>query len=354
MSASAPTSLPPRRTWRAALLRRLKRALLVFAVLVIAHTIYTRSFSPEAEDWPGQRAALVKRTVAPLPVQIERTQLLADVQELASAKYAGRRVDTAGNQLAQDYLVGRLQAIGVPPLLAEYRQPFEFQRRRIRQFWTGGITTRGTNLLAVIEGRELPQQRLLMSAHYDHLGERNGQIYPGADDNASGVAAVLAAAAHFKAHPPRHTIVFALFDAEESGLAGARHFVTANTVPLDSIRLIVNLDMISRSDANELFVAGTHQNPDLRRLIDPLRAASAITVLYGHDQPRPIADTDDWVDASDHGPFHAAGVPFLYLGVPDHAGYHRPGDTFAAIHPGFFVEAANFALNVLVAADTEH
>lgn len=337
--------------WLARVWRMLKRLTVLAGIGALALWIYAASFSPEREDWDGQRAALAGRTVQPLPVQPDRERLLADVRELASEQYAGRRVDTAGGRLAAEFLVGRLREIGVEPLLPDYRQPFSFQRRRIRQFWTGGIETRGVNLLGVIRGRERPEDHLVLSAHYDHLGERGGKIHPGADDNASGVATLLAAAAHFKANPPVHSIVFALFDGEETGIAGARHFVESGVLPMARIRLNLNLDMLSRSSDKLLFATGTWQHPELRALVDPLRAHAPILVLYGHDQPRPFWDPDDWVHASDHGRFHEAGVPFLYLGVPDHEDYHRPGDRFAAIHPDFFVDSAAFALSLLAAAD---
>lgn len=337
--------------WRAGLLRRLKRVLIVATIAVVAGWIYAASFSPEREDWDGQRAALAKRVVRPLPIPADRDSLLADVRELASEKYAGRRVDSEGGRLAADYLVGRLQALGITPLLPGYRQPFSFQRKRIRQFWTGGIETHGVNLLGVIRGSAQPEHYLVVSAHYDHLGERGGKIFPGADDNASGVATLLAAAAHFKAHPPAHSIVFALFDGEETGMAGARHFVDSDVLPMARVRLNLNFDMLSRSSDRVLFATGTWQHPNLKTLIDPLRAQAPVLLLYGHDQPRPFWDSEDWVHASDHGRFHDAGVPFLYLGVPDHADYHRPGDTFAAIDADFFVDCAGFALSLIAAVD---
>lgn len=335
---------------RARLWRTLKRLALISLLLACGLFVYGLQFSPESEDWAGQRAALATRTIAPMPVQVDRESLLADVRELASPRYAGRRVDSDGNRLAQAYLVERLRTSGVEPLLPDYRQPFTFTRRRLRQFWTGGIETRGVNLLGVIRGRERPESYLVLSAHYDHLGERGGQVYPGADDNASGVATLLAAAAHFQAQAPRHSIVFALFDAEETSIAGASAFVDNAVIPLAKVRLNLNLDMLARSDG-ELFVTGTYQHPELRGLVDPLRAQAPILVLYGHDQPRPFWDSNDWVHSSDHGPFHDAGVPFLYLGVPDHAGYHRPTDTFEQITPDFFVDAASFAVSLLVAVD---
>lgn len=343
----APSRLQRLRAW---LWRTLKRFVLLMLLVALGLFVYGLQFSPQDEDWAGQRTALAARAIAPLPIQVDRTALLADVRELASPRYAGRRVGSDGNRLAQAYLVERLRRIGVDPLLPDYRQPFTFTRRRIRQFWTGGIETHGVNLLGVIRGRDQPESYLVISAHYDHLGERGGQVYPGADDNASGVATLLAAADHFRAQPPRHSIVFALFDAEESGIAGARAFVDSAVIPLAAMRMNLNLDMLARSDG-DLFVAGTHQHPGLKALVEPLRAQAPIVVLYGHDQPRPFWDSNDWVHSSDHGRFHDAGVPFLYLGVPDHAGYHRPTDTFEQITPDFFVDAASFAVSLLAAAD---
>lgn len=337
--------------WRAALVRRLKRLLVVAIVLGAAYALYRASFDPEAEDWPGQRAALSARDVQDWPTTLAREPLLADVRELASPRYGGRAVGSEGGAAARDYLVARLRAIGVAPLGADFRHPFTFKRRRVRQFWTGGIDTPGVNLLGRIDGRERGDRWLVLSAHYDHLGTRGGQMFPGADDNASGVAAVLAMADYFVKHPPRHGIVLALFDGEEAGLAGARQFVADPPVPLASVRLNLNLDMVSRSSDGELFVVGTWQYPTLKSWVDPLRAHAPILLLYGHDRPRPFGDPDDWGHASDHGPFHDAGVPFLYLGVPDHPDYHRPTDTYAAIDPAFFHNAAQAALNIALAAD---
>lgn len=340
------------RRWRAGFRRFLKLLPILAALAVVAMWMYAAAFSPEREDWDGQRATLARRTVRALPIQPDRAVLLADVRELASAKYAGRQVGSEGGRRAADYLVGRLQALGVEPLLPGYRQDFRFQRRRIRQFWTGGVETRGVNLLGLVRGRNKPEKYIVVSAHYDHLGERAGQMYPGADDNASGVATLLAAAAHFQAHPPAHSIVFALFDGEEYGLVGARHFVDSGVVPMSGVRLNLNFDMLSRSSDGVLFATGTWQHPELKPLLDPLRAQAPIIVLYGHDRPRPFWDhREDWVHASDHGRFHDAGVPFLYLGVPDHADYHRPSDTFAAIDADFFVDCAAFALSLIAATD---
>ena len=192
----------------------------------------------------------------------------------------------------------------------------------------------------------------VVSAHYDHLGIRDGQIYPGADDDASGVAVILELAAFCQKTPFRHTILFAAFDAEERGLQGAKAFLVKPPVPKDRIALNVNLDMVSRSDKREIFVAGTYHYPDLKAPLEEVAKRAPITVLFGHDKPVAIAGgVEDWTNQSDHGPFHAAKIPFVYFGVEDHADYHKPTDTADKINRGFFVDVAETILDAVLALD---
>src|SRR5690606_23660134 len=123
-----------------------------------------------------------------------------------------------------------------------------------------------------------------------------------------------------------HTIVFAALDAEEDGLRGARAFVADPPLDLAAIAVVINMDMVSRSESNELYVAGTSHYPQLGEFVDSVAAITSINLLKGHDTPVPTP-RDDWTNQSDHGAFHAAGVPFLYFGVEDHPGYHQPRDT---------------------------
>ena len=199
----------------------------------------------------------------------------------------------------------------------------------------------------------LPRARtIVVSAHYDHLGVVNGVTYPGADDNASGVAVMLAIARYVHAHPSLHPIVFAAFDAEELGLEGAKAFVKAAAVTTRSIALDVNFDMVSRNDRNEIYAAGTFQNPALEPIVADVRRRTAVTVRLGHDHPKTRdSDPDDWTPQSDHGVFHKAGVPFIYFGVEDHADYHKPTDTADKINPTFFGNVADMLLDFVLTAD---
>lgn len=276
---------------------------------------------------------------------VDSARLLRDIGVLAADSMEGRRTGTPGNARARAYLLRRFEELGLRPFGAGYAHEFEFAGR-------DGNAYRGVNLLGYVPGREHADRYLVVTAHYDHLGIRDGEIYNGADDNASGTAALLALAAYFRAHAPRHSIVFAALDAEEgsavggAGLQGARAFVADPPVARERILLNVNLDMVSRNDRDELYAAGTYHYPALQPYVERVAARAPLTLRLGHDRPD-LPPGDDWTMASDHGAFHEAGIPFLYFGVEDHPDYHRPTDTVENIQPGFYVRAVRTVLDFL-------
>ena len=189
------------------------------------------------------------------------------------------------------------------PVDGSFEVPFSFNRN--------GVETKGVNIVGTCRGSGAGQRPvdgptvapvMVVSAHYDHLGVRDGAIYHGADDNASGVAVMLALARQCQRTPWTHDVVFVAFDAEEMGLQGARAFVAAPPMAKERIALNVNLDMVSRSATKEIYVAGTYHRPALKPLLEPVAARAPIKVLFGHDQPKGQAGgVDDWTTQSDHG-----------------------------------------------------
>jgi len=341
---------PPRKS-------RWKRRLLVFTLFLAAAWVYSLQFHPEQEDWAGQRAELAQRSVVTSRPRIDSAKVLGDLRSLSSPAMQGRAVGTPGGKAAREYLEMRFSALGLEPGFGRhYGQPFRFTPFRGIRFWRANFWKAhppldGVNLAGVVRGTVDPGHYLVVSAHYDHLGLRDGVLYPGADDNASGVATMLALASWFRAHPPRHSILFVAFDGEERGLKGSLAFVDAPPVPLDAMLVDVNFDMVSRNPDKEIFVTGTHANPQLRPLLNPVRAAAKPTILYGHDFPRPIWNMDDWTDQSDQGSFADRGVPFIYLGVADHPDYHQPGDSFEHIDPPFFLSVVESTIDLVSALD---
>jgi Zn-dependent M28 family amino/carboxypeptidase len=200
--------------------------------------------------------------------------------------------------------------------------------------------------------RRAPERFIVVSAHYDHLGVRDGKIYNGADDNASGVAALLALAEHFARRPPEHSIIFVAFDAEEMGSPGAKAFVERPPVPRASLALNVNLDMVARGDKGELYVAGTHPWPFLRPSLEAAAVNAPVTVRFGHDTPD-LKGSDNWIEGSDHRVFNAAGIPFAYFGVEDHPDYHQPTDHSDKIPADFFGRSVQTLVGALTRLDRD-
>ncbi|WP_299121693.1 M20/M25/M40 family metallo-hydrolase [uncultured Winogradskyella sp.] len=266
-------------------------------------------------------------------------KLLEHLEILSSDKFEGRRTGEKGNDSARAYIIEQFKELNVTGFNGEYEQPFSFENRN--------KTYNATNILAEIKGTESPDKYIVISAHYDHLGVSGGKIYNGADDDASGVAALLAFAEYFKTSPPKHSVILAAFDAEELGLRGAKHFV--DTIDTNKILVNLNMDMISRSAKDELYVVGARYTEWLTSILDRFKNTTTTKLLQGHDG---TDNKDDWTMASDHEPFYSAKIPFLYFGNEDHAAYHKPTDDFKDITPEFYKNAVEIILSVFVAIDT--
>lgn len=271
---------------------------------------------------------------------------LDDVRVLSADDMEGRGIGTPGGAKARAYIVKRFKEIGLRPQGASFEQPFSFKPK------TFGKDVTGVNLVARIEGTSSSDRVLVVSAHYDHLGVRKGQVYNGADDNASGVAGLLAVAESFKARPPRHTVLIVAFDGEESGLRGAKAFVAAPPVPLEKIGLNVNFDMISKNRRNQLYVGGAGPQPYLKPVLEGVARTAPLELLLGHDTDI-HGKENNWTQQSDQGPFATAGVPWVYFGVEDHPEYHQPTDDFATVPQAFFKNAVTTVVTATRALDDD-
>ena len=282
---------------------------------------------------PHQAQTVGQPDLAPSTRAVSASKLLEDVRILSADDMQGRLIGSEGGARARAYLLERLTEIGVAPAIGGgFEHSFETKR--------DGKQVTGVNLLGVISGTGGSDGALVVMAHYDHVGVRNGQIYNGADDNASGVAALLAIAESFKRQAPLPDVVLALVDGEEGGLSGARATVAdpAFRPLLDRTVLAVNFDMLSRSDKGELFAAGSFHFPWLRPHLEKIVTAAPVTLKLGHDDP--ALGKDDWTGQSDHMAFHLAKKPWVYFGVEDHPDYHKPTDDFGAIPQDFFRHSA--------------
>jgi Zn-dependent M28 family amino/carboxypeptidase len=184
------------------------------------------------------------------------------------------------------------------------------------------------NVLAALPGAD-PARRgrvIVLGAHYDHLGRSSppalvppgepGRL-PGADDNASGTAALLELARRFAAEAAPVPVLFAHFDAEELGLLGSQQFLAESPVPHDSIALMINLDMVGRLGGGALLVEVTPPAGFLGPVIDSVAAAMGVSLQHSGLTR----------DRSDHSSFARRGIPAVALSTGLHVDYHRSTDT---------------------------
>jgi Zn-dependent M28 family amino/carboxypeptidase len=276
------------------------------------------------------------------PISVDA--LMSHVSVLAADSMRGRLSGSPEAAEARAYIARQFGQAGLQRVGVSFEHPTEIASAR------DSAVRRATNIVGLVRGRANPGRYIVVTAHYDHVGVRNGEIYNGADDNASGTGALIEMARWFARNPPQHSMLFVALDFEEGGLNGARGFVARPPVPLPSIALNVNMDMVGRNTKNELFASGTSHYPFLRPYLDSVAARAPIVLRFGHDDPNGPR-TDDWTTQSDHYAFHAAGIPFVYFGVEDHPDYHRPSDDIERLIPAFYAGAVNTILDALRVLD---
>jgi Zn-dependent M28 family amino/carboxypeptidase len=285
--------------------------------------------------WQG---AFAQQMLAQDSSNFDARALLRDIETLSADDMGGRGIGSPGIQKARSFLLERFARTGLRSFDGGYIRRFEYKGKAV-----------GANIVGYIPGARNPDKYIVVTAHYDHLGVRDGNIYNGADDNASGTAALLALAGYFGRNRPAYSIVFAAFDGEEEGLLGSRSFVNDPPVELSSILVNVNLDMISRSIKNELYAVGTRQYPALRSYLAEVASGAKIKLLFGHDGSG--KGGEDWTKQSDQYPFHKKGIPFIYFGVEDHQDYHKPTDDFTNIDQTFYILAVETVLSTIKSFD---
>jgi Zn-dependent M28 family amino/carboxypeptidase len=279
---------------------------------------------------------------APPSRLIDSAQLLRDLQMLSADDMQGRELGTPGGARARAYVVDRFRASGLRPFGHDFLQSFTLVPGRDSE----RMTRHGANVLGRIDGTREPAHFIVVSAHYDHIGMRNGVVFNGADDNASGTAALFALATYFTANPPAHSLLFAAFDGEEEGLVGSRAFVRSPPVDASALAVDLNADMIGRDGQNRLFVVGVTQQPALKPFIDRVAAHAPVRLLVGHDDPRQRG-IEDWTRDSDQYAFMEAHIPALYFGVEDYAQHHKATDHFETMTVDFYVHAVETLVQVV-------
>jgi hypothetical protein len=247
-----------------------------------------------------------------------------------------------------DYILGeKYSLVEIQKKIDKTMMPYSFPlpgRTVTMDIFFKKESVEASNIVAKVEGSdpELNKEVVIVGAHYDHMGKDNrGQVYPGADDNASGTAVVMELARAFQnlKQKPKRTILFILFTAEEKGLLGSQYYMQDPIFPLEKTLAVIVLDMVGRNDVDQMAVIGKYQFPKLFKIIETINT-NTVNFQFNFS-------VEQFIRQSDHTPFMREGIPSLLFNSGMHDQLHTPDDTTDRIIPDKVEKAAQLVFLTL-------
>ena len=252
---------------------------------------------------------------------------------LSSDILEGRKTGEKKQKMAVNYFTAYYQHLG---LLAPQMYPAYTQNIPL-EYFEGKSNGDSKNILAYIKGSEFPNEVIVISAHYDHLGIKGDQVYNGADDNASGSSAILELAESFQlakkqGNGPKRSILFVHFTGEELGLYGSKYYVENPAFSLDSTIVDLNIDMVGRvddkhaDDKEYIYLIGSDRlSQDLHKLSkETNKKYTKLKLDYTYNDKK---DPNNYYERSDHYNFAYHNIPVIFYFNGSHNDYHRVTDT---------------------------
>lgn len=251
--------------------------------------------------------------------------LKKDITYLASDELQGRETGTFGADLAANYIVERFKELGLQPK-GENNSYFQIFQQKPKGIHGEALPDsvkeiEVKNIIGFLDNKAATT--VVIGAHYDHLGFgdhsslNTGEraIHNGADDNASGTAALLQLAKELKGKFTNNNYLFIAFSGEEKGLWGSSYYSKNSTLPITSINYMINMDMVGRLAENKLAIYGTGTSPVW---IDLLKKVIPDTIK--------LSTTESGIGPSDHTSFYLKDIPVLHFFTGQHEDYHKPSD----------------------------
>lgn len=266
---------------------------------------------------------------------IEERDLSKHLYIVAGDDMEGRNTGSDGQKKAGKYLIAQYERLGIPfpKGASSYYQPIP------ASYFVKPFSPKlpdSENIWAYIEGTDKKDEVVVISAHYDHVGTKNGEVYNGADDDGSGTVALLEMAEAFakakkEGNGPRRSILFLHVTGEEYGLHGSRFYSENPIIPLEKTMANINIDMIGRRDDanaksnNYVYVIGADRlSTDLDKVVaEQNRKHVNLNLDYKYNDPN---DPQRFYYRSDHYNFAKNGIPSVFLFSGTHVDYHKPGD----------------------------
>lgn len=283
--------------------------------------------------------------------ELTTDQLLNDVTILSHDSLEGREIGTKGEMIAASYIETRFEQIGLKKGNTDsYYQLFS-KKQQLHPHDTEflGKEISGRNIIGLIDNNA--ETSIIIGAHYDHLGwGAEGSLYSGepaihngADDNASGVAALLYLAEKLGKEKHTHNFIFIAFTGEERGLLGSNYFVNNATVDLSKVSFMINMDMVGRLDEDRrLAIYGVGTSPTFTSSINSI------------DEPLFKFKLDSsGFGPSDHTSFYLNDIPVLHFFTGQHSEYHKPTDDLELINFEGLNDVSIFIYKLIMKLDSE-
>ncbi len=264
---------------------------------------------------------------------ITKKDLKKHLTALTSKTFEGRKTGEKGQKIAADYIQNYYKKIGIEPAFSKTES---YLQNIPVSFLNGKSNSDTENILGFIYGTEKPEEIVVISAHYDHLGIDGEKIYFGADDNGSGTSAVLEIAESFQkavieGEGPKRSILFLNLTGEEEGLYGSKYYASHPVFPLKNTVVDLNIDMVGRVDArhktnNYVYLIGADKiSTELHYISEAINKKYVnLDLDYKYNDEK---DPNRFYYRSDHYNFAKNGIPIIFYFNGTHKDYHKPTDT---------------------------
>lgn len=296
----------------------------------------------------------------PLSKTVAETGARESIGTLASDEFEGRGTGTEGERKASAWLAGKFSSLNLQPKGdSSWYQNYSFVPKSAMQIHHGDTASLGMGLVKEIKTRNVigfldnkAPYTVVIGAHYDHLGygDENSlwtgekAIHNGADDNASGVAALLELAKQLSLKQPTttgHNYLFIAFSGEEKGLWGSNYFTKNPTIDLGTMAYMINMDMVGRLNTERaLAINGVGTSPEWMKVIPEIKVENL-----------KIVTSEGGTGPSDHTSFYNSGVPAVHFFTGQHEDYHKPSDDAAKINYEGLASVVNYIKHLIVALD---
>lgn len=264
---------------------------------------------------------------------ITSSELSDYLYTFSSDEFEGRDTGSEGQKKAAEYLKDYYTSLNIPGGSTEEEAYFQ----TIDSSYFNGRFPSSENVVAIIEGGELPEEYLVITSHYDHVGVENGEIYNGADDGSSGSMAIMEIAEAFQkaveeGYRPKRSIVFIHLTGEEKGLLGSKYYTENPIFPLDNTVANLNMDMIGRvdeaheNDPNYIYLIGSDKlSTELHEISEEANSTYVnLNLDYTYNDEN---DPNRFYYRSDHYNFAKFDIPIIFYFNGVHEDYHKPTDT---------------------------